>query len=79
MKTAISVPDDVFLRVDRFARTRRLSRSAVFTAAAEEYVQKHRADDITQRLNAVYANEDSRLDPVLASMQSISLTREDWE
>jgi predicted transcriptional regulator len=78
MKTAISVPDDVFLRVDRFARTRRLSRSAVFTAAAAEYVQKHRGDDITQRLNAIYASEDSKLDPVLAKMQSMSLTKEVW-
>ena len=78
MKTAISVPDDVFLRVDRFARTRGLSRSAVFTAAAAEYVQKHRSDDVTQRLNAVYKGEDSRLDPVLAKMQSISLGKEAW-
>ena len=78
MKTAISVPDDVFLRVDRFARTRRLSRSAVFSAAAAEYVQKHRGDDITQRLNAVYAAEESTLDPVLAKMQTASLTREVW-
>ena len=78
MKTAISVPDEVFLRVDRFARTRRLSRSAVFTAAAAEYVQKHRGDDITQRLNAIYASEDSKLDPVLAKMQSMSLAKEVW-
>ena len=78
MKTAISVPDEVFLRVDRFARTRRLSRSAVFTAAAAEYVQKHRGDDITQRLNEIYAGEDSKLDPVLAKMQSMSLSKEVW-
>jgi predicted transcriptional regulator len=78
MKTAISVPDDVFLRVDQFARTRRLSRSAVFTAAAVEYVQKHRSDDVTRRLNAIYEGEDSRLDPILAKMQSLSLDKEVW-
>jgi len=78
MKTAISVPDDVCLRVDRFARTRRLSRSAVFTAAAVEYVRNHRSDDVTQRLNAVYKRDDSSLDPVLAKMQSISLGKEGW-
>lgn len=53
MKTAIVVPDDVFARVDRFARRHKVSHSAVFTAAAQEYIQHHQRDSITERLNAV--------------------------
>ena len=78
MKTAISVPDDVFARVDQLARRRRMSRSAVFSAAAAEYVEHHRGEDVTGKLNAVYATEDSALDPVLERLQAISLPKEAW-
>ena len=78
MKTAISVPDEVFARVEQFARRRKMSRSAVFTAAAEEYVRKHRGEDVTRRLNEVYAKEDSRLDPVLERLQALSIPKEAW-
>lgn len=66
------------MRVEQFARRRKMSRSAVFTAAAEEYVQKHRGEDVTRRLNEVYAKEDSRLDPVLERLQAISIPKEVW-
>ena len=78
MKTAISVPDEVFARVEQFARRRKMSRSAVFTAAAEEYVRNHRGEDVTRRLNEVYAKEDSSLDPVLERLQAISIPKEVW-
>jgi metal-responsive CopG/Arc/MetJ family transcriptional regulator len=78
MKTAISVPDEIFARVNQFARRHRMSRSAVFTVAADEYVQHHRGDDVTQKLNAVYGVEDSSLDPVLGRLQMASIPKEIW-
>lgn len=38
---------------------------------------KRRAGQVTQRLNAVYASEDSVLDPGLGALQTRSLNRED--
>jgi len=78
MKTAISIPDDVFSLAERFAHHRKMSRSALFTVAVDEYIHHHREDDVTKRLNNVYANEDSALDPVFAQLQSLSLTKEEW-
>ena len=78
MKTAISVPDEVFSRVDQLARLRGTSRSAIFTEAAREYVQLHRQESVTDRLNQVYGSEDSLLDPVVARIQDHSLRREKW-
>ena len=78
MKTAISIPDDVFALVEDFAKRRNISRSALFTAAVKEYVQHHRVQDVTQALDAVYDQEDSSLDPVLQQLQSQSLVKEDW-
>ena len=78
MKTAVSVPDPVFQRAQAFARQRGMSRSALFAAAVDEYVRRHRGEDVTRRLNEVYAKEDVPLDPVLERMQAASLPREDW-
>jgi metal-responsive CopG/Arc/MetJ family transcriptional regulator len=78
MKTAISIPDDVFSRAERFAHRLKITRSALFTAAVDEYIQHHRDDDVTQKLNDVYACEDSSLDPVFAHLQSLSLPKEKW-
>lgn len=78
MKTAISIPDDVFSRAEQFAHRRKITRSALFTAAVDEYIQHHRQDDVTRKLNEVYAGEDSSLDPVFARLQSLSLPKEKW-
>lgn len=56
MKTAVSLPDDLFERVDRLARGSGRSRSEVYQAALREYVGRHAPDEITQRLDAVVAD-----------------------
>ena len=78
MKTAISIPDSVFSRATEFAQRKKITRSALFTAAVDEYIDHHREDDVTRRLNEVYAKEDSSLDPVFARLQSLSLPKEKW-
>jgi hypothetical protein len=78
MKTAISVPDPIFSRADLFARRRQMTRSALFSVAVDEYIRHHRADDVTSKLNEIYAKEDSTLDPVLARLQTMSLPKEKW-
>jgi antitoxin MazE6 len=79
MKTAISIPDRVFSRAESFARHRKITRSALFTIAVDEFIQRHRQEDVTTRLNEVYMKEDSSLDSVLDQLQSLSLPKENWE
>ncbi len=55
-----------------------MTRSALFTAAVDEYIDHHREEDVTRRLNEVYATEDSSLDPVFARLQTLSLPKEEW-
>ena len=55
MKTAVSIPDDLFAQVDRLARRSRRSRSEVYSAALREYVARHAPDEVTARLDAVVA------------------------
>jgi hypothetical protein len=78
MKTAISVPDDVFRTAEHFARDQKLSRSALFTRAVEEFLAHHRREGVTERLDRVYASEESDLDPVLRKLQFASLPKERW-
>ncbi len=56
MKTAVSVPDDVFEKVERLARRKRKSRSEVFSAALREYVARHAPDEVTETLNRLCDN-----------------------
>ena len=53
MKTAVSVPDELFAQVDRLARRSRRSRSDVYSAALREYVARHAPDEVTAGLDAV--------------------------
>ena len=78
MKTAISVPDDVFESADELADELGLSRSALYSTAMAEYLAKHRGADITARLNEVYGEVDGRLPAELRRAQARSIGKSEW-
>lgn len=78
MKTAISLPDSVFDEAEALAQQLGLSRSKLYTKALRAYLKKHNRNQILHKLNQVYSQESSELDPMLAKMQFMSLPREDW-
>ena len=51
MKTAISLPKDVFEKAERLAIRARKSRSQIYCEALREYVARHSPDDVTDALN----------------------------
>jgi predicted transcriptional regulator len=78
MKTAVSVPDDVFAAAERLARRAGRSRSDVYTRALREYVARHAADEVTEALNAVVADlapEDAQFAAAAARQ---ALSRAEW-
>lgn len=78
MKTAVSIPDDVFESADTLAERLGVSRSHLYALAVAEYVAKHRDAKVTERLNAVYAAERSDLDPAIRKGQRRSVGRSEW-
>lgn len=78
MKTAISIPDKVFDAAETLGKRLGLSRSQLYTTAVAEFISKHRADRVTERLNEIYAHEDSSLPPSLINFQADSLAPEEW-
>ena len=78
MKTAISVPDEVFEAADRTAKKLGVSRSELYSIAVYEYIERHKVEDVTSRLNDLYASENSVLDEYLGHMQGKTIKNEEW-
>ena len=78
MQTAISVPDPVFEAADDLADRLGLSRSALYTQAVSDFLERHRSDLVTEKLDLVYSEVQSHLDPVLHQIQVASLPPEEW-
>ncbi len=76
MKIAISIPDELFESAETLTRRLGVSRSHLYATALAEFVGKNRGRKITERLDALYASEDSRLPPAVRRLQRRSLTRE---
>lgn len=78
MKTAISVPNEVFEEADRLAERLGKTRSQLYTEAMIEFLTRHDPDTVTKRLNEVW---DSLSEPddtfVTATSRSI-LERVEW-
>jgi predicted transcriptional regulator len=61
MKTAISVPDDIFNRAEALAKRQGRSRSEVYSTAVREYVARHSPDDVTERAATLIGIAESLL------------------
>lgn len=78
MKTAISLPDSVFQEAEDLAKRLGISRSELYVKALTHYLRSCNEKRITEKLNEIYAVEDSSLDPVMAKIQALSVPKEDW-
>ena len=77
VKTAISIPEKLFETGEEFARERGMSRSELYTTALRRYLEEHRGEMITERLDEIYGGESDGLDPEIARMQGRSLPEDD--
>jgi len=78
MKVAISIPDDLFSTAEALANRLGVTRSRLISMALAEFVAKHRSSKVTERLDVVYAAQESRIDPSLRRAQRKAASRSDW-
>ena len=78
MKTAVSIPDELFESAEGLARRLGMTRSELYAEALRDYLREHRGEGITERLDEVYGAEESDLDPVVARLQGRSLPEDEW-
>jgi metal-responsive CopG/Arc/MetJ family transcriptional regulator len=78
VKTAVSLPDDLFRLAEATARRLRVSRSQLYAQAIEEYLKRQHGDAITERLNHVYSRRPAKLDSGLHRSQLKCLEKDSW-
>lgn len=81
VKTAISVPDELFEQVTRWTSVLGVGRSAFFAQAARRYVQELEANSLTEQINAaldVVGDDDSWRDVTEHSRRLLARDAEDW-
>lgn len=78
MKTAISVPDNVFAQADRLAKQLQMSRSELYTRAVKEYIEEHRRSHVREKLDDLYSATPSGVDPAVLNAQAATIPEEEW-
>jgi len=78
MKTAVSLPDDIFQRAERLARRTRRTRSRLVADALDEYLARHEADDVTDAMNAALADIGEAVDGFSEAAARRTLRRSEW-
>jgi metal-responsive CopG/Arc/MetJ family transcriptional regulator len=78
MKTAVSLPEDLFLMAEATARRLCVSRSQLYARAIADYLERTGADRVTEQLDAIYSGQRARLAPALHRAQLRSLPKDSW-
>jgi predicted transcriptional regulator len=78
MKTAVSIPDEVFEEAERLARRMKRPRSEVYSRALAEYVARHAPDRVTEAMNRTLAAISERADDFSRTASRRVLERSDW-
>ena len=78
MKTAISIPDEIFKRAERLARRLGISRSQLYAHAVEDYVKKRQPESITEAMNRVVDEVGHSDEEFVSSAARRALERTEW-
>jgi metal-responsive CopG/Arc/MetJ family transcriptional regulator len=78
MKTAISLPDELFEEADTLASRLGKSRSQLYAEAISDYVARHDAETITDRMNRVLDSVGEAFDSALEAAALETLRRVEW-
>jgi len=78
MKTAVSIPDDVFEDAERLARLTKRSRSQLFSEALREYVARHAPEEVTEAMDRVWVELGEPTNGFVSSATRRVLERSEW-
>ncbi len=79
MKTAISLPDPLFEAADKLAKRMKVSRSALYARAVEDFVRRNDPDDLTAEIDRVLADAPEGRDTFVDAAAGAMLRRVVWK
>lgn len=78
MKTAVSVPDEVFQAAEHHARRARKSRSQLYSEALSEYLTRHAENEVTEAMNQVVDGLSEPTDSFVVAAARSTLEHTEW-
>lgn len=80
VKTAIFIEQPVFEEMDGIAKDLKVSRSRLFSLAAQEFIQRRKKVEILDRINAAYEDQPES-EPIISKMHFIHrrIIKDQWQ
>jgi len=78
MKTAVSIPDDVFEEAERLAQRMKKSRSELYSRAIADYVARPAQDHVTEAMNQACAELGAETNGFVSAASRRVLERTEW-
>ncbi|HEV2852530.1 MAG TPA: hypothetical protein VHC97_06975 [Thermoanaerobaculia bacterium] len=78
IKTAVSIPDDVFEEAERLAAEMQTSRSQLYSRALQEFVARHAPNRLTEAMNRVVDEVGSEFDDFSRRASQRVLEQVEW-
>lgn len=78
MKTAVSIPDEIYQGAERLARRTKRSRSRLYGDALKEYLARHAPDEVTEAMNRACSEIGQANDPFVSTAARRIMERSEW-
>lgn len=78
MKTAISLPEELFGEAERLAVRMKKSRSEIYRSALQDYLAHHDPDQVRETLDRVLAGIAEQGDEFVRAAAARVLERSEW-
>jgi metal-responsive CopG/Arc/MetJ family transcriptional regulator len=78
MKTAVSVPAEVYEQAEELAQRTGRTRSEIYSTALRDYLAHHEADPVTAAMDRVLSEVDPDADPFLDAAAQETLAEAEW-
>jgi metal-responsive CopG/Arc/MetJ family transcriptional regulator len=78
MKTAVSIPNDVFEEAERLAQRLKRSRSDLYSRALREYLARHAPDRVTEAMNHAVKAAGEPSDGFVKAAARRTLGKSEW-
>ncbi len=78
MKTAVSLPDEVFAEADALAKAMAVSRSELYVLALRDYLAAHARSRVTEAIDVYIADQGQPVDAALNRSTLSDMRRVEW-